>query len=85
MQSNTTPDLGHHMGKENITCNRAKRSSLSYQVTTRLQGRDKSVGQTKNDPQKKNRFGTVSKTLIDDLNMFDGTNLALISDLDQDT
>ena len=46
IQSSTTPDPGHHMGKtqENITQKRvAKMLALSQQVTTRLQGTDKTV------------------------------------------
>ena len=40
----------------------------------------------KNDPQKKHRLGTVSKTpLLEGLNRFNGANLTLNSDVDQDT
>ena len=48
IQSNTTPDPGHHMGKwqkhnkTTPTYKRAKRPFLSQQVTTRLQGTDNS-------------------------------------------
>ena len=40
----------------------------------------------KKDPQKQHRFGIVSKNdfLLEGLNMFDFTNLPLISDVDQD-
>ena len=39
-----------------------------------------------NDPQKKYRIGTVSKNiLLEGLNQFHGANLALNSDVDQDT
>ena len=39
-----------------------------------------------NDPQKKYRLGTVSKNiLLEGLNQFHGANLALSSDVDQDT
>ena len=42
-----TPDSGHHMGKLQNTRKRhnkrVKRSALSQQVTTRLQGTDKTV------------------------------------------
>ena len=39
-----------------------------------------------NDPQKKYRLGTVSKNiLLEGLNQFQGANLALNSDVDQDT
>ena len=46
----------------------AKRSGLSQQVTTKLQGADKIVLQTQNtnnikDPQKKHHLGTVSKKI----------------------
>ena len=37
---------------------------------------------SKNDPQKKHRLGTVFKKITGGLNMFDGTNLTLISDVD---
>ena len=37
-----------------------------------------------NDPQTKHRLGTVSKKLLEGLNMFDGTNLTLIFDVDKD-
>ena len=47
IQSSTTPDPEHHMGKRknagNITYKRAKRSALSQQVTTRLQGTDMTI------------------------------------------
>ena len=50
IQSKATPDLGHHIGKtktqENITYQRTKRSALSQQVTTGVQGTDKTVWQT---------------------------------------
>ena len=71
IQSNTTPDPEHHMEsdktQEKITYNRAKRSALSQQVITMLQGTDKTVWQTntkhknKTDLQKKHRLGMVSK------------------------
>ena len=39
-----------------------------------------------NDPQKKYRLGTVSKNiLMEGLNRFNGANLTLSSDVDQDT
>ena len=37
------------------------------------------------DPQKKYRLGTVSNILLEGLNRFNGTNLTLNSDVDQDT
>ena len=36
------------------------------------------------DPQKKHRLGTVSKKLLEGLNMFNSTNFTLNSDVDQD-
>ena len=46
-QSNTTPNLGYHKESDktqvNITYKRAKRSVLSQQLTTRLQGTEKTV------------------------------------------
>ena len=39
-----------------------------------------------NDPQNECRLGTVSKNIIlEGLNRFDGANLTLSSDVDQDT
>ena len=39
----------------------------------------------KKDPQKQRRLGTAIKKLLEGLNMFDGTNLILISGLDHGT
>ena len=77
---------------ENIThITIALTHALSQQVTTRLQGTDNTVKQrqprntnNKKEPQKKHRLGMVSK-LLEDLNMLNGTNLILCSDVDQDT
>ena len=90
IKSNTTPDPARHIGKwqntrKHHTYKRARSSALPQQVTTRLQGIDKTVWQTwstndKNDPQKEYRLGTVSKNiLLEGLNLFDGANLTLIS------
>ena len=39
-----------------------------------------------NDPQKKYRLGTVSKNIsLEGFNRFNGANLALSSDVDQET
>ena len=46
--------------------------------------RQDSTTDTKKDPKKKHRLGTVSTFLQDGLNLFHGTNLTLISDVDQD-
>ena len=63
----------------------------SQQMTTRQQGTDMTAWQTWStnnikDSQKKHRFGTVSKRKILEgcLNMFDGANITLICDVDQD-
>ena len=40
---------------------------------------------TKKDLQKKYRLGMVSQKILEGLNMFNGTKLALNSDVDQDT
>ena len=58
--------MGKWKNTRNITRKRAKMLALSQQVTTRLQCTDKKVWQTrnintKNDPQKKHRLGTVGK------------------------
>ena len=48
--------------------------------------RRESMTNNTNDPQKKYRLGTVSKTiLLEGLNQFHGANLTLNSDMDQDT
>ena len=75
--------------QEKITNKRANRSALSQQVTKRLQGADKTARHEtqinkKKDPQKKHRLGTVSKKSLEGLNMFDGTSLSHISDVDKD-
>ena len=71
---------------ENITYIRPKRSTLSQQVTTSLQGRDNAVRQIRNtnnkkDTQKKHRLNRLVK-ILEGFNMFDGTNLTLISDVE---
>ena len=38
----------------------------------------------KTDPKKEHCLGTASKKLLEGLSMFDGTNLTLIPDVDQD-
>ena len=38
----------------------------------------------KKNPQKKHRIWTLSTNILEGLNMFDGTNLTLISDVNQD-
>ena len=63
--------------------------SPSQHVTTRLQGTDKDIMTDMKhinikDSRKKHRLGTVSKILLGGLNMFDSSNLTLISDVDQD-
>ena len=56
-------------------------------MTTRQQGTEKHKRKKNtNDPQKKYRFGTVSKNiLLEGLNRFHGAKLALSSDVDLDT
>ena len=39
---------------------------------------------TKKDPQKKHRLGKVSTKILEGFNIFDGTNLTLVSDVYQD-
>ena len=39
----------------------------------------------KKDPKKKHRLGTVSKKILEGLNMFNSTSLTLNSDVDQNT
>ena len=72
IQPITTPDQGHHMGKqnktqENTTHTRAKIPAPSQQANTRPQGTGKAYQRltrninNKNDPQEKHRLGTASK------------------------
>ena len=78
IQSNIL-DLGHHMKNDKntrkITYKRAKRSSLSQQVTTRLKRKrighyDRQVRNTNNkkDHQKKHRIRMVSKKITEGFN-----------------
>ena len=78
---------GTHLGTwRNTTNTTAKRSALSQQVTTRLQGTDATAQHTptwsitnKNDPQKKHLLGTVSKMLLlESLKRFHGANITLV-------
>ena len=65
--------------QENIAYKRPKRSVLSQQMTSRLQGTH-----TNNERiHKKHRLGMVSIFLLVGLNIFDGTKLTLFSDWDQ--
>ena len=69
MQSSTTPDQGRNWKvtktQENTTHKRAKRSTLSQQEITRLQGTIKTDTNNKKDPQKKHHLRTVRKKLLD--------------------
>ena len=77
--------------KKMITHKRVKRSVLSQQgpqgcnEQTKQYDRQTRTTNTKRDPQKKHCLGTVSKKITRGLNMFDGTNPTLISDVDQNT
>ena len=50
--------MGKRKTEENTT---HRRSALSQQVITMMQGTDKTNMKYQKDPQKKHRFGTVSK------------------------
>ena len=57
---------------KNIRYRRAKKSTLSQQVTTRLHDTDKTIQQTqthKKDPQNNNRLGMVSKKITGGLKL----------------
>ena len=78
--------------QENITYKKAKRSALSQQMTARLHGTERQDSMTdKHHTQIAKRIHkritalewSVRK-LLEGLNMFDGTNLTLILDVDQD-
>ena len=73
--------------QENSTYKRAKRSANPQQETTRQQGTDSLLRNTnKKGIHKRNTAFERSVTkLVEALNMFNGTNLTLISDVDQDT
>ena len=87
IQSNTTPDLEHHMGK----WQKHKKTSHTREPrgqpfpSTRLQG-TWLIRNTNNkkDPYQKHCLGTIWVILLGGFNMFDGTNLTLYSDVDQD-
>ena len=73
----------------NIIHKRAKWSALSQQVITRLQGTDKTVQQrlaqiTKRIRERSTALEWLVKKILKGLNMFNGTNLTLNSDVDQD-
>ena len=93
MQLSSTPYGKVTETQESITNKIAKRSALSQQLTTRLQGTDMTVWQrqTRNTNHKRIRKLSATfvvrsvKKLLEGLNMFDGTNLTFISDVDQDT
>ena len=73
---------------ENITHKWAKRSALSQQAA---RNSEDSITKTnmkhnnKKDTQKKHHLGTVSKKILEGVNMLNGTNLTFNSDVDQDT
>ena len=76
--------------QENITHKRAKKLALSQQVSTTPQWTDKTACKTRNisykeDPQRSTGLErSVKIFLLEGLNKFHGTNLTLISDVDQD-
>ena len=73
--------------QENITHKRAKKLALSQQVSTTPQWTDKTACKTQNkkDPQRSTGLErSVKIFLLEGLNKFHGTNLTLISDVDQD-
>ena len=89
---NITPAPGCHMGKWQNTIEYHKREPRSQpffqQVTTRQQWTDAKVLQTQdinkaNDPQKKYRIGTVSKSVL--LEGLFCASRTLISDMNQYT
>ena len=67
IRSSTTPDPGYQWESDNVTIRHQKREQ---QVITRHQQTDVHKSITKqdrnniNDPQKKHRFGTVSKHIL---------------------
>ena len=70
--------MGNDKTQETISYKRAKRSALSQQVTTMLQGTDKTTQQRQTcnitkKTQKKHDLGTVSKKSLEGLNMLNST------------
>ena len=62
------------------------RSAFTQQVPTRLQETDMRYNINKKDPQERHRLGVTIKTLsLEGLNMLNGANLTLNSDVDQGT
>ena len=79
--------MGTWQKHRKITHKRAYRSALTqagdHKAAMNRQDQDKHETKiAKKDPQKKLR---LVRKLLEGLNMFDGTNLTLISDVDQDT
>ena len=94
---NRSPDPGHYMGNDKNTRKHHTHEGLEVipfsagdhkAAINRQDSNDKDVqarnANNKKDQPKKHRLGTVSKKILKGLNMFDGTNLTLISDVDQD-
>ena len=87
-----TPDTIRESEKNtrNITYKRTKRSALSQQVITRLQGTGKTVYQRKNKTQITKRIHKRSYALersvkkLEGLHMSNGTNVTINSDVDID-
>ena len=96
MQPSTTPDPGHQWESDKLTEDTTNESQEVSpfpagdhvaHINRRAQN-IANIRQNKNikDPQKKYRLGTVSKIFYwRELNQFDGANLTLNSDVDQDT
>ena len=95
IQSSTTPDLGYQWESDKLTVDTTNEGQevspfpagdhKAY-INRHAQRHGKhKTEKTIKDPQKKYRFGTVSKKILEGLNWFYGANLTLNSDVDQDT
>ena len=78
--------------KQYMTHKRTKSSALSKQETTRQQGTEIQYGRDKQETQITRRIHKRStaleqsvRKLLEGLNIFEGTNLTLSSDVDQNT
>ena len=78
MQSSTTTDTGHHMAKTHTTHYIQESKAVSPFPT----GDRKTL--TKTIHKRSTALERSVKLLLEGLNMFDGTNLTLILDVDED-
>ena len=87
VQSRTRPDPGYHM----VNCKNTRKHYTKYsqEINPFQEGRKKQTRQydkdkykTQKEPQNRTALERPVRKVLEDLNMFDGTNLPLICDVD---